>query len=1121
MASFRTYLAWLSLPFLLMAPLLVGGCQEDLCTAQPPAFQLSIVPGPGIDVSRLLILAVVVDAGAFFRQKSFDLQGRLDDGQTSFVVQLGEQGREGFSVEVLLLASGSQKQPVLAWAKQTFQGSGDACNFFSMTLTDGAPSDLDGDGLAAPQDCDDFDPCRSPSLKEESNFCQTKAGAFPALPEACKAKMARQGKALSPPYCGDGIDQDCSGADMVCITDDDCDGHSPPQDCDDKDASINPGAKEVCDGKDNNCNKTVDEGCLPCDVDGDGYAAKGATGAQCSKLPRTDPDDFDAGIHPQTTKDTEGQEGQQAKAALREFCSYNSSKNSAATLKVRHRDVDHDGDGLSAAKDGCPSEVCDKDGDGFAGVNCGPPKSKLDCNDQDAHSFPGAPDRCGDGVAQNCVSDRQCGDITDQDGDKYSSADDCNDQDRDVKPWATEKCDRVDNDCDGLTDEGNPDHLGNLIAAIRKLCNDDNDGECAPACNLGAPNCSAKGRQLSGVCACSPNTPTSNKDSSDRVTCAGEGLVASTSAPRCFGALQPQKERCDAKDWDCNEKADDPQGANLLDKGKPCSVDAPNSSIDPQKSCVAGKVEGCDLSQTVAHAALAAKVLAAQGLAFNPHWVCSKETRWPIPEVCNSKDDDCDGQLPVAEQDLDSDHYIACSISSGDDCPKGTSRGSLSAKMSGCGDCDDKAPAVKPGAKELCNNLDDNCAKGTQDDGADVCPPKTCCSTQKACLDLQQDKKNCGTCGKVCDPSVSDTCKSGTCVCGNTGGPCVDTDCSGGKCLCRQGGNCKGCCDGDKCVGPGAQSASKCGVGATSCVSCGDGKECTMDSCSSGVCKYTNKAPGSGCSSGAGKCVGSLCCMGCIKSSGCYAGTTTSECGSGGAACAKCSTSNTCKSANCATGTCKISNKKNGTGCSDGKFCTVNDTCSDGACGGTTRSCVSDQCNSGSCNENTDKCELTPKSGNPKCTVGGLSGLCLKGSCCTGCIDGSYCRSGNTKSNCGTKGAACKTCYNQECKTADCSTKACKYTNKTDGIGCTSGGSSGKCHNGSCCLGCTAGSSCYGGTDVNACGSGGVACDDCITGKVCSVGQCSSGHCTTTNAPDHTPCPQGECVSGKCQPYIP
>jgi len=57
----------------------------------------------------------------------------------------------------------------------------------------------------------------------------------------------------------------------------DGDGYTPAQgDCDDSDPLTHPGADECNangngDGKDNNCNQFVDEGCLNSDADGDGY----------------------------------------------------------------------------------------------------------------------------------------------------------------------------------------------------------------------------------------------------------------------------------------------------------------------------------------------------------------------------------------------------------------------------------------------------------------------------------------------------------------------------------------------------------------------------------------------------------------------------------------------------------------------------------------------------------------------------------------------------------------------------------------------------------------------------------------------------------------------------------
>jgi hypothetical protein len=54
----------------------------------------------------------------------------------------------------------------------------------------------------------------------------------------------------------------------------DGDGYSAEDDCDDSDEDVHPGAWELCDGVDNNCDGEIDEGAtltFYSDADGDGY----------------------------------------------------------------------------------------------------------------------------------------------------------------------------------------------------------------------------------------------------------------------------------------------------------------------------------------------------------------------------------------------------------------------------------------------------------------------------------------------------------------------------------------------------------------------------------------------------------------------------------------------------------------------------------------------------------------------------------------------------------------------------------------------------------------------------------------------------------------------------------
>ncbi len=89
--------------------------------------------------------------------------------------------------------------------------------------------DQDGDGFPRKQDCDDANPYVNPYADDI-------------------------------PY--DGIDQDCDGEDL---TDVDGDGFDAKDvggdDCEDANSLIYPGAEEVCDRRDNDCDTFVDETC--------------------------------------------------------------------------------------------------------------------------------------------------------------------------------------------------------------------------------------------------------------------------------------------------------------------------------------------------------------------------------------------------------------------------------------------------------------------------------------------------------------------------------------------------------------------------------------------------------------------------------------------------------------------------------------------------------------------------------------------------------------------------------------------------------------------------------------------------------------------------------------------
>ena len=194
-----------------------------------------------------------------------------------------------------------------------------------------------------------------------------------------------------------------------------CDG-----DCNDGDPAVNPGASEVCDAVDNNCDGTVDEGS---DLDGDGYTT-------CAG----DCDDSLSAINPGAT----------------ELC-----------------------DGVDNNCDGTTDESVDADSDGVT-VCAG------DCDDSDDAVYPGAAELC-DGVDNNCDSVVDEG--FDLDGDGYTTcAGDCDDNDAFINPDATEMCtDVVDNDCDLLVDGDDPDCLTCSLGQPGDSCVDDGDC-CSSKC---------------------------------------------------------------------------------------------------------------------------------------------------------------------------------------------------------------------------------------------------------------------------------------------------------------------------------------------------------------------------------------------------------------------------------------------------------------------------------------------------------------------------------------------------------------------------------------------------------------------------------------------------------------
>ncbi len=220
-------------------------------------------------------------------------------------------------------------------------------------------------------------------------------------------------------------------------------------DCDDLDREVYPGATDVCDGKDNDCNDLIDD---PYDEDGDGVSTCGADGVFGT------PDDDCDDANPSTYPNAE------------EVC--DDVDNDCSGFADDAPGVDEDHDGWCVAEGDCDdqragvnpgaNEICngldddcngvvddgyDDDGDGYSPTSCG----GEDCDDGDPEIHPGAEEVCN---ARDDDCDGTIDEGFDDDGDGWAECSgDCDDSDPDVHPGAAEQCNGIDDNCNGQVDE--------------------------------------------------------------------------------------------------------------------------------------------------------------------------------------------------------------------------------------------------------------------------------------------------------------------------------------------------------------------------------------------------------------------------------------------------------------------------------------------------------------------------------------------------------------------------------------------------------------------------------------------------------------------------------------------
>ncbi|MDG1481793.1 MAG: putative metal-binding motif-containing protein, partial [Myxococcota bacterium] len=638
-------------------------------------------------------------------------------------------------------------------------------------------TDYDGDGYTSDEDCDDADGTINPGEIEvcdgtdnncdgavdegltdtyygdsdgdgfgdsasTEELCEPLSGYVPVGGDCDDTDIRYHPGATE--LCSDPEDFDCDG--VTEFIDEDGDGFAACEDCDDDNDSVNPDAVEVCDGEDNNCDGTADEGfdeiqTWYADTDGDTYGHSSNSTDACEQpagyvTDNTDCLDTDANTNP----------------AADELCD----------------DLDNDCDGTI---DEDPIDratwYADTDGDTYgdsstAVLDCDQPSGYVsddtDCDDGVAAINPAATEVCDelDNDCDGTVDEDDAEDVitwyADDDGDGYGDLDDsvescsqpsdyvadstdCDDAEAEAYPSNTEICDDLDNDCDGDTDEDDAADAATWYA--------DADADTYGDASSTTESCEEPSGYVSDDTDCDDVEPasypsnteicdgidndcdgdTDEDDASDVLTwyadIDGDGYgdpddsVESCSQPSGYvadstdcddsvaDAFPGNTEVCDSIDNDCDGDTDEDDAADAstwfadTDGDTYGDPDATTLSCDQPSGYVSNYLD-CDDAEAEAYPS--------------------------NTEVCDGIDNDCDGDT---DEDTATDAATWYADTDGDTFGERSSTARSCEQPSGYvsddNDCDDADAAINPDATEVCDSTDNDC-DGTidEDDAADA-----------------------------------------------------------------------------------------------------------------------------------------------------------------------------------------------------------------------------------------------------------------------------------------------------------------------------------------------------------------------------------------------------------------
>ena len=514
-------------------------------------------------------------------------------------------------------------------------------------------------------------------------------------------------------------------------------------DCDDSSNSVYPGAGELCDGVDNNCDARVDETADRVaqwvDGDGDGFGERGSEPVfDCEPLPGRsvndrDCDDTDGSVYPGATEACDGADND---------C--NGRVDDNLTFTTWWADADDDGYGDDETD---PQSACTAP-DGWIDNN-------QDCDDADDTINP-------DGVEECDLQDNDCDGVVDEDtgllltypdvdGDGFGNSlvrasyactlvdgyvtnnSDCDDGDELVAPDATELCDGIDNDCDGDTDE---------FAGDRTTYYADLDGDGFGNRSLPRQACAPPAGYVSAAGDCNDRLNTVYPGADE--LCDGRDNNCDTEVDEgvrnaCGFCGEAPTEICgDELDNDCNGVVDDAAAGCFCDgrTRQPCYSGPPAT-----------------LGIGICRGGLADCTCPGGGTLCDDgtYGECGGQIL-PGAEACDGLDNDCDG---LTDEGL----------------------------RNACGDCG-------PAPVEVCDGLDNNC-DGQVDEGlrllcglcpGDVLPAEVCGdSVDNDCDTAVDEACLCEGDSDSCYPGDPATLGVGTCQAGTR--DCYTGDAVNGRCV--------------------------------------------------------------------------------------------------------------------------------------------------------------------------------------------------------------------------------------------------------------------------------------------------------------------------------------------------